>query len=227
LLESVAKGRAREAELEALCVDAPADPSGHWAAKDHVAHLAWWRERTAVLVEAVRTGGEPPPKVDEDTQNAIVYKANRDRPAAEIRAEARESWDRIEAAIKACSEDDLMRPHPHQPDRTLTDSGPSNGGHLGLHLMSWHLESGDEAAAGAAMLWAYELEMAVAADAKARAYASYNMACFYGRVGSAGDALPLLRESLKDAPELKDLAQKDPDLDRIRSDDQVADLLGA
>jgi hypothetical protein len=180
-----------------------------------------------VLVEAVRTGGEPPPQVDDDTQNAIIYAANRDRPAAEIRTHASQSWDRIAAAIAGCSEDDLMRPHPHQPDRTLTDSGPSNGGHLGLHLMSWYLESGDEAAAEAAMGWAYELETSAAADAKARAYASYNVACFYGRVGRAGEALPLLRDSFKDAPELVDLAHKDPDLDRIRSDEQVADLLRA
>jgi hypothetical protein len=179
-----------------------------------------------VLVEAVRTGREPPPNVDDDTQNAIIYEANRDRSAAEIRADARETWDRIAAAIAACSEDDLMRKHPHQPDRTLSDSAPSNGGHLGLHLMGWYLESGDEAAAGAAMRWAYELETAAAADAKARAYASYNMACFYGRVGRAAAALPLLRESFKDAPELVDLAHRDPDLDRIRSDEEVAVLLG-
>ena len=217
----------REAELEALCVDAPADPSGHWAAKDHLAHLAWWRERTAVLVEAVRTDREPPPNVDDDAQNAIIYQANRDLPAAEIRADARETWDRIEGAIRACSEDDLMRPHPHHPDRTLSDSGPSNGGHLGLHLMGWYLESGDEAKAGAAMRWAYELEMEAAGDAKTRAYASYNMACFYGRVGRAADALPLLRESFKDAPELVDLARKDTDLDRIRDDREVAALLVA
>ena len=179
-----------------------------------------------MLVEAVRRGGEPPPNVDDDAQNAIIYETNRDRPAAEICADARESWDRIEGAIKACSEDDLMRPHPHHPARTLSDSGPSNGGHLGLHLMSCYLEAGDEAAAGAAMRWAYELETAAAADAKARAYASYNMACFYGRVGRAGDAVPLLRESFQDASELVDLAHKDPDLERIRSDREVAALLG-
>jgi hypothetical protein len=175
----------------------------------------------------VRTGGEPPPRVEDDAQNAIIYQANRDRPAAEILAEARQSWDRIEAAIEACSEDDLMRPHPHVKDRNLLDSGPANGGHLGSHLMFWYLESGDEAAAEAAMRWAHKLETAAAADDKARAYATYNLACFYGRVGRAGEGLRLLRESFEGVPELLDWARTDPDLDRIRSDGEVAALMGS
>ncbi len=188
--------------------------------------MSWWRDRNARLVDAARTGGEPPPAVDDDTQNAIIYQDYRDRPAAEIVAEARRSWARIAAAIEACSEDDLLRPHPYVKDRNLMDSGPSNGGHLGIHLMFWYLESGDEASAEVAMRWAYELETAAAADAKARAYVTYNFACFYGRVGRAGAALPLLRESFEGAPELVEFARKDPDLDRIRSDEGVAALLG-
>jgi hypothetical protein len=177
-------------------------------------------------VEAVRTGGEPPPAVEDDTQNAILYEAYRDRPADEIRAEARQSWERVAAAIEACSEDDLLRPHPYVKGRSLLDSGPGNGGHLGIHLMFWYLESGDETSAEAAMRWAYELETAAAADARARAFASYNLACFYGRVGRAGPAVALLRTSFDGAPELLDLARKDSDLDPIRGSTEVAPLLG-
>ena len=188
--------------------------------------MSWWRDRNARLVDAVRTGAEPPPAVEDDAQNAIIYEVYRDRPAAEIVAEARQSWDHIAAAIEACSEDDLLRPHPYVKDRNLMDSGPSNGGHLGIHLMFWYLESRDEASAESAMRWAYGLETAAAADAKARAYATYNFACFYGRLGRARDALPLLRESFKDAPDLAEWARKDSDLDLIRSDKEVTALLG-
>ncbi len=203
----------------------PPDPSGRWAAKDHLAHLAYWRDRNATLVEAVRTGKEPPPKVEDDTQNAIIYEDYRDRPAAEVVAMARGSWDRLAAAIDGCSDDDLMRPHPHGRERTLTDSGVADAGHLGIHLMFWYLESGDETSAEAAMRWAYELEIAAAVDPKAPAYATYNLACFFGRVARAGPATPLLRASFADAPELLELARKDPDLDLIRSDPEVASLL--
>jgi hypothetical protein len=176
-------------------------------------------------VNAVRIGGEPPPRVDDDTRNALIYETYRDRPAAEILAGARDSWDHIAAAIEACSEDDLLKPHPQVKDQNLLDTGPANGGHLGLHLMFWHLEAGNEEAAEAAARWAYGLETDAAANGKARAYASYNLACFYGRVGRAGPALPLLRESFQDAPELLDLARTDPDLDPIRNDAELVALL--
>jgi hypothetical protein len=47
LPEAAAEGRTREAELDVPCVDVSADPSGLWAANDHVDHLAWWRDRNA------------------------------------------------------------------------------------------------------------------------------------------------------------------------------------
>ena len=173
----------------------------------------------------MRTGGEPPLQVEDDSQNAIIYEDYRDRPPAEVVAMARESWDGLAAAIDACSDDDLMRPHPHGRGRTLTDSGIAAAGHLGIHLMFWYLESGDEASAEAAMRWAYELEIEAAVEPKARAYASYNLACFYGRVARAGPAAPLLRAGFEGAPDLLELARKDMDLDPIRSDQEIASLL--
>jgi hypothetical protein len=202
------------------------DPSGRWSAKDHLAHLSWWRDRNAALMDGVRTGGELPPPVEDDEQNDIVYKAYRDRPLAEIQAEARQSWDHLAAAIESCSEADLMRPHPYAPGQTLLDTVPANGhGHLGQHLMFWYLESGDEAAAEKAQVWAHDLERAASPDAKRRAYASYNLACFYGRVGRVEPAVPLLRESFEDAPDLVEWALRDTDLDRIRDHPGVAALL--
>jgi hypothetical protein len=226
LLEATARGRAREAELDALCVDAPADPSGRWTAKDHLAHLAWWRDRNAKLMDGVRTGGDVPPGVEDDEQNAIIYQEYHGRPAAEIRAEARQSWDRLAAAIEACSEADLLKPHPYAAGRALWESVGGNGhGHLAQHLMFWYLESGDEGAAEASQLWTRDLEHAIHAGGKSRAYATYNLACFYGRVGRAGEAVALLRESFAGAPDLVELSRKDPDLDPIRDDPAVAALL--
>lgn len=207
-------------------MDAPADASGRWSPKDHLAHMAWWRVRNADLITAVRTGGQIPPSVEDDAQNELIYRASRDRLAADILAEARSSWDFLIAAIEACSEADLFRPYPHANGRALWESVPGHGhGHLAQHLMFWYLESGDEASAEEAQLWVRELESGVTADERQRAFATYNLACFYGRVGRAAVALPLLRESLSGAPELVDLARKDPDLDPIRGDGEVAAFL--
>jgi len=226
LLEAVAAGRAREAELEAFCVDGPAHPDGHWTAKDHLAHLSWWRSRNADLMDAVRTGEEPPPSVVDDEQNAVIYASRKDTSVADLKSEARASWDRLADAIAACTEDDLARPHPYATGATLLDTVSGNGqGHLAQHLMFWHLEHGDEAKAEAAQKWAYELDTSVARDERHRAFAAYNLGCFYARTGHAAEALPLLRKGLAGAPELDALARKDPDLDPIRESAGLKELL--
>jgi hypothetical protein len=188
--------------------------------------MAWWRLRNAQMIDGVRTGGELPPSVEDDTQNDVIYKTSRDRTASDVRAEARASWDRLIDAVEACSEADLMKPYPYGEGRALWESIPGHGhGHLAQHLMFWYLESGDEVSAEEAQLWVRELENSTSASDRQRAHATYNLACFYGRVGRAGVAVPLLRESLGADPGLVELARRDPDLDPIRGDGEVAELL--
>ena len=225
VLDVVAEGSQREAELQALCVDVPANSDGSWNAKDHLAHLTWWRFRSARLLDAVRTGDDPPASVEDDPQNAAIYAENRNRPAADIKAEAMTSWSELHRAIEACTEDDLARPHPHAAGHEVWEMLPGVGGHLGTHLMFWYLDHGDKERAESAANWAYRLESRSFAEAEQRADAAYNLACFYSRVGKVAAAVPLLRGSIEAKPELVAFARKDPDLDRIRDDPRVVELL--
>ena len=225
LLESMAAGRAREVELVALSVDVPANPDGRWNAKDHLAHLAWWRSRNATLLDAIRTGGELPPSVEDDPQNALIYAANRDRSAAEIKADAENSWDRFCAAIAAFSEADLEKPHPYsgfELSRTLRGSGHW---HLGEHLMFWYLDHGDQAAAERAQIWVRDVDVDTAWTDRQRGVAEYNLACFYARTWQTDKAVPLLREGFELAPNLVVHARNDSDLDQIGADPRVVELL--
>ena len=224
LLEALAETRAREADLEALCRDEPPDPSGRWRPADHLAHLAWWRARDASLIDAVRAGQEVPEDLGEG-QNERIYEATRDRTTSTVIADARRSWDLIESVIASCSEEDLVRPHPHRQGRKLIDGSP--GDHLGAHLMWCHLETGDERAAEAVQVWARDLSTRLSDDPHSRGIASYNLACYYARVGRVEDAVPLLRESFEGAPDLKEWSLKDPDLDPIRQDRLFGELVGA
>ena len=226
LLESVAAGREREAELAALCVDAPADANGRWSAKDHLAHLSWWRVRDAGLFDAVRTGGELPPSVEDDAQNAVVYAENRDRTVAEIKKDATESWEVLRAAVEALSQADLTRPHPYAPQVNLAVTVTNiTYFHVGQHLMFWYLERGDQARAEAAQVWVRDMEEATFSDPRRHATAAYNLGCFYARVGRADVAVPLLRAGFEGRPDLAELARTDPDLDPIRQDPAVKELL--
>lgn len=223
MLEALAETRRKEGDLEALCADAPPDPSGRWRAQDHLAHMAWSRQREATVIEAVRSGDEIPPEGGE-SQGDEIYAATRDQTTATVIANAQRSWDRIVSVIEACSEKDLQGPHPHRKGRKLVDGSP--GDHLGAHLMWYYLEAGDEKAAEAIQLWARDLSIRTFDDPYSRAVATYNMACFYARVARPADAVPLLRESLDGAPDLKEWSLKDPDLDPIRQDPLFVELTG-
>ena len=207
-------------------MDEPADPGGRWHAKDELAHLAWWRHRSAQMIELVRTGGEPPPRPPDDgTQNAVIYAETKDRSAAEIKRDAADSWSAVRSALEASSEADLAKPHPEYPEVQVWEAVPGLAGHLGGHLMSWFMDHGDTGRAEAAARWGYELECSLFPEGAKRADASYNLACFCARAGRADEAVALLRESLPFSAELAAWARQDHDLDGVRDDPRVRDLL--
>jgi len=220
LLRAVDEGRNREGELEPFVVDEPANPDGRWNAKDHLAHLSWWRWRSAQTMEAVRTGGEVPPPLpdDDDVQNAIIYAEVKDRPAADVKAGASQSWAALRKAIEAASEDDLARQHPRHPESQIWEAVPGAVGHAGTHIWSWLLDLGDEKRAMEVARWSTDVEGRFFSTPEKLAESRYNLACVYARLGKAEEALPLLRESFQAKPELRAWARKDRDLDPIREE---------
>ena len=185
-------------------------------------HLSWAREHHARVIEAVRAGGDIPPKLEDGWQDAL-YEATRDQPAAEVIAGAARSWDLFETVIDACTEEDLARPNPYDSGRKRVDGSP--GDHLAAHVFWCHMEAGDERAAEAILLWARDLSARTSTDPRTHAIATYNLACLYARTGRPEGAVPLLRESFDGAPYLKEWSLKDPDLDAIRDDPGVVQLL--
>ena len=220
LLQTIDEGREVESELAALVVDAPANPDGSWTAKDHLAHVSWWRRRSADTLNAMRTGSEMPPVLDDDDaiNNAVIYAEIKDRGAADVKAEAEQSWSALRAAVEASSEEDLARPHPRFPGFQLWESVPSAVSHAGTHVWSWYLDTGDEDRGMKAARWTADVESRFFDTPEKLADSRYNLACVYARLGRADDALPLLRQSFEAKPELAELARKDKDLDRIREE---------
>lgn len=235
LLEVIAAARVREQELAGAATDEPADTQGRWHAKDHLAHAAWWRERDGRLIDAVRSGSTPPPAVgsreqgtqdvEEGRQNNLIYEMFRDRPAEEIREFALTAWDGFRAAVEACSEEDLSRPHPYAPDEVLWKTVLGIPYHTGEHLTYFYEDAGDAARVEATHRWLRDIYAAVAPDPQGRANANYNLACFYARNGRAHEAVPLLREAFAGNGKLREWARKDSDLDPVRDDPNVKELL--
>lgn len=228
LLATIAAAREREHEFLALCDDSPPPEPGLWTVKDHLAHLTAWRINVARLLDAGRTGTEAP-TMDDDVEgsNARVYAANRDKTADEVKANARSAYDTLDAAIAACSDEDLVKPHPRprSPGVVLWQTVPGHVHHVAEHLMFWHLEQGDEEGAEAAQLWVHGLDLAQFPEPDAVAASTYNLGCFYVRIGREDEAVLRFKHAFELDPSLKTHAQTDPDLDRIRDHPELTALL--
>lgn len=185
-------------------------------------HLSWARDHHARLIDAVRAGGNIPAKLEEGWQDT-VYEETKGQDAEKVIAGAEASWDLLEMAVEACTEDDLARPNPYDSERKLVEGSP--GDHLASHIFWCHIEAGNEKAAEAILLWARDLSARTTSDARTHAIGAYNLACFYARTRRPDEAVSLLRESFDGAPYLKEWSLKDPDLDPIREDPGVLQLL--
>lgn len=93
--------------------------AGGWSIKDIVAHITGWRRRTvlrfrAALDPTVDKTPYWPAELDEDDEvdeiNAWIYRANRDRPLADVLNESRDVFQQLVAAVDALSEEQLNDP---------------------------------------------------------------------------------------------------------------------
>jgi hypothetical protein len=113
--ELLQRSRERHAQLEALLAqltDADLTRPGvtdDWSVKDHLAHLTWWEQRVILVL-----GGAPDPidaisgdEQTEDSVNAYVFAANRDRPLAEVRAAFDSSYQEMQHLIETVPDDVL------------------------------------------------------------------------------------------------------------------------
>ncbi|MEO8230111.1 MAG: maleylpyruvate isomerase N-terminal domain-containing protein [Chloroflexota bacterium] len=82
---------------------------GEWTFKDVAAHLTAWRTRTVLRLAAARRGDPPPPPlwaadlgeddVEDDSINAWLHERDKDRPLADVLAEADAIYDDFIAAV--------------------------------------------------------------------------------------------------------------------------------
>jgi tetratricopeptide (TPR) repeat protein len=222
-------GRKKEASDLVPHVDDSAPPQpGRWTAKDNLAHLSAWRLIAAAELEAVRTGTPAAASVSEDIDggNAKIFEATRHQRAALVLEEARRSWAKLEAALEACSEKDLLKPRVRPPERPLWQVIPGNTYfHIAEHLAYWHDERGEPDQSEAAALWAHELASKNSPDDRQRGTADYNLGCFYAVRGRPEEAIPYLRSGIELNPSLREWAKTDTDLDSIRSRPELVRLL--
>ena len=220
--------RAKEQEVLVPQVDdrEPSE-SGRWTAKDVVAHMMSWRQVATGEINAVLTGSAVPDvSTDDDRENETFYQRTHHLPAGTIIASAAESWDDLDAAVRACTDEDLEKPRPRYPNQRLLQAVVGNTYfHVAEHLGYWYSDQGDEDSAEKAALWGYNLVNSILTEDPQRGAAEYNLGCIYAKRGRAEQALTHLARGFELRPDLKAWAKSDTDLDGIRSDPEFAKLL--
>ena len=111
------------AQLHGRAMLAPARDDG-WTAKDMLAHLTAWEQRLLRWIERWRETGDPGrPDIgvtwnDFDRLNERDYVAAKEKSVADVRRQARESYEAVLLAIKALS-DDQMATRPEASGWTI------------------------------------------------------------------------------------------------------------
>ena len=144
LLRELAAAEQRERELVRHNDDERPAGTTTWTAKDNLAHLAHWRRYAVSVLEAARAGIELPAHDPQDEINARVFVDNRDRPAAEVEAEARGSYSQLAELIHSLPEAVLRRPRPDGPGEAWQVVPPNSYRHLDEHLAYWRRDHGTE-----------------------------------------------------------------------------------
>ena len=81
--------------------------SAHWSARDHVAHLTFWKQEDCVLLAALGRSETPPSAGGTDTLNQQVFEEQRERPWEAILFDTQQVHAELLASVDRLSEDDL------------------------------------------------------------------------------------------------------------------------
>lgn len=94
--------------------------TGDWSLKDVIAHLSGWRWWSVARMEGAVRNQEPAPPWSADLDegkmedvhriNQQFYAANHSRSVADVLADSRATFDRLERALLALPEEDLFTP---------------------------------------------------------------------------------------------------------------------
>ena len=103
-----------EGALAQIGEDQMLQPSfeGGWSAKDLLAHITFWEQRTLNRIKA-GLRQSPPPKISGsvDAINARVFEENRDRPLSDVLRDFHQSYQDFVEQAEALTDEDLTDPH--------------------------------------------------------------------------------------------------------------------
>jgi len=211
------------AGIDAAERDATGTPN-HWSVKDHVAHMAFWRERAVEYLAAALARETPPSYEPFEEYNQRVFKERRDWPWPHVQETSSRAYSDLLAQIERLTEDDLVAFGRFEwtPDNEPLYSVVLGNcyEHTRDHLAQYYLDHGDaKTATELYERWTERVVGSVAPD-HVKGIVLYNLACFYATHAPLEKAASALPEALRLAPHLREWSRTDPDLAELRPVDQ-------
>jgi tetratricopeptide (TPR) repeat protein len=222
LLEAVARGRADQQVFVEQITDDERSALGeldHWSAKDHLAHLNFWRRQSIVRLEAAARGDTPPDVDDFQHLNEETFAAERLTSWPDLIAEAERLFAAVDPALAPLSEEDLNDPHRYawrKGDPLAWTVIGSFLEHPAEHYGQFYRERGDTARALARYQATVQVMREIFGASEAYGNALYNLGCYYARAGETEAAIDAVRQALPLNPALVEWSKQDSDLDSLR-----------
>lgn len=189
----------------------------HWSIKDHMAHLAHWLTRfNRRFIERARNIKQI---TDGDKANAEVWESNKDVAWDKVLNKLEKAYSANIQHTRLLSEDDLVSTEMLFPpeERPLWNSIiGSTCIHTITHLSLIYNDQDKRDKSIEIFEKIFEDMQALDPTPRWRALNIYNLACLYSLSKNQPKAVDLLKESFSLRPDLRDLSQKDTDLDPIR-----------
>jgi len=190
-----------------------------WAAKDVLAHVAYWKDGLARALEAAAAGSPPAQVEDYEAINQECFLTHRDDGPEDVLAFVQRAHDRFATAAAAMDEEALLSEErwPGQPRRPSWHALVGTGYlHILTHFGGYHAAHGRPEET--LRLWDSALALLRSPDPGPRwqALLHYDTACMMAMAGRPEDALEALRQALGLRPGFRQWSSKDPDLASLR-----------
>jgi tetratricopeptide (TPR) repeat protein len=187
-----------------------------WSAKDHVAHLTFWRQRLTYRLQAIIHHEPQPHLPGYERLNPLIFQAHRTEPWPQILAASDQTYAELMACTALVGDDDLLAWGRFD---WVGDGMPLYTTFMGNcyehtqnHLAQYLLDRQEDVRA--LMIqeeWASRVVEAGVPDAL-KGYMLYNLACFYATHGRVEKAQPALQQALTLYPAVWEWVLTDPDL---------------
>ncbi len=208
---------AQLSEVEKAAIGEP----DHWAVKDQIAHLNFWRDVALRQMMAIRDGAVVPGSLDEDDdmQNARNFVKHQYTSWSVVIGESDRLFRAAKQVIGQLTDAQLTEPLQaaggfSRADRFVSDFME----HPAEHLAQVYRERGDITQAEEQERATVQIISELAGQQwAAYGYALYNLGCTYARHGETAKAIAAIGEALPLVPRLVERSQKDPDLDALRA----------